>query len=67
MKTLIIYEDPRPVTLGELCEALADGAIQSDRDDQYYNVEKKMVSRLAETLLARHVRQQQTVAQSALV
>ncbi len=52
MKPVIVYDEPRPVTLGDLCEALADGAVPSRNDGKFYLVNRVEVSRLAEALSA---------------
>lgn len=67
MKTLVIYDEPRPVTLGELCEALSDGAVNAMNDGRYYNVNKADVSRFAEAILARKARREHSEAQSQMV
>ncbi len=59
MKPVIVYEEPRPVTLGDLCEALADGAVPSKSDGKFYLVSRREVPRLAEALSAYERRQQQ--------
>ena len=61
MKPVIVYDEPRPVTLGELCEALADGAIPTRNDGKFYMVSRTEVSRLAEALSA-YQRRRATVA-----
>ncbi len=67
MKTLLIYDDPRPVTLGELCEALTERTVPAIKDGQYYNVSKRDVSSLAETILARKARKECVETQSVTV
>ena len=52
MKPVIVYDEPRPVTLGDLCEALADGAVPTRNDGKFYLVSRVEVSRLAEALSA---------------
>jgi hypothetical protein len=47
--------------LGELCEALADGAIPTRNDGKFYMVSRTEVSRLAEALSA-YQRRRATVA-----
>ncbi len=58
MKPIFIYREPRPVSMGELCEAVADGSIPAGKEGAYYNVRKPDVLRLAEALLAREVRRE---------
>lgn len=52
MKPVIVYDEPRPVTLGDLCEALADGAVPTRNDGKFFLVSRAEVSRLAEALSA---------------
>ncbi|HVG00072.1 MAG TPA: hypothetical protein VND68_09560 [Chloroflexia bacterium] len=61
MKPVIVYDEPRPVNLGDLCEALADGAIPTRNDGKFYLVSRTEVSRLAEALSA-YQRRRQSVA-----
>ncbi|HEX8229651.1 MAG TPA: hypothetical protein VF826_10110 [Chloroflexia bacterium] len=61
MKPVIVYDEPRPVTLGDLCEALADGAVPTRNDGKFYLVSRVEVSRLAEALSA-YQRRRETVA-----
>ena len=61
MKPVIVYDEPRPVTLGDLCEALADGAVQTKNDGKFYLVSRTEVSRLAEALSA-YQRRRETAA-----
>ena len=61
MKPVIVYDEPRPVTMGDLCEALADGAIPTRHDGKFYVVSRTEVSRLAEALSA-YQRRRVTVA-----
>lgn len=53
--------------MGELCEALADRAVYTTSDGQYYNVGKRDISRLAETLLARAARKERVEAEAVTV
>ncbi|MDQ3705431.1 MAG: hypothetical protein M3441_12730 [Chloroflexota bacterium] len=61
MKPVIVYDEPRPVTLGDLCEALADGAVPTRNDGKFYLVSRVEVSRLAEALSA-YQRRRETAA-----
>ncbi|HEX8597777.1 MAG TPA: hypothetical protein VF952_04595 [Chloroflexia bacterium] len=61
MKPVIVYDEPRPVTLGDLCEALADGAVPTRNDGKFYLVSRVEVSRLAEALSA-YQRRRENVA-----
>lgn len=58
MKPLFIYDEAQPVTLGQLCEALADGVVPATRNKDCYELRRGDVSRLAEVLLVRHASKQ---------
>lgn len=64
MKPVIVYDEPRPVTLGDLCEALADGALPTKNDGKFYVVSRTEVSRLAEALSAYQRRRATAVTHS---
>ncbi len=64
MKATIVYDEPRPVTLGDLCEALADGSVPARKDERFYVVSRTEVSRLAEALSAYERRRQQAATES---
>lgn len=49
MKRSHIYEEPRTLTLGELCEALMDGSIQAQVQDGAYTVRRRDLVRFAKS------------------
>lgn len=67
MKPLFIYDEPKPVTFGELCEALADGVMPNKKEVGYFNVRKAEVSRLAEVMAARQARKTNVESESCTV
>lgn len=64
MKPSIVYDEPRPVTLGDLCEALADGSLPARKDERFYVVSRTEVSRLGEALSAYERRRKQAATES---
>ena len=41
MEALYISDTRRKITLGELCEAVADGSLPAKRDEDYYKVRSR--------------------------
>ena len=48
MKRIYATEEPRTVTLAELCEALADGTLPSQQQEGFYIVNKRDLNRFAQ-------------------
>ncbi len=48
MNPVYFFEEPRPLTIGELCEALADGTVQAQSGDGYYVIHQRDLAHLAE-------------------
>ncbi|HYO49347.1 MAG TPA: hypothetical protein VEW94_05800 [Chloroflexia bacterium] len=48
MKRNYATEEPRTVTLAELCEALADGTLPSQQHEGYYVVNRRELNRFAQ-------------------
>ncbi len=44
-----LYEEPRTVTVGELCEALMDGNLQAQLHDGAYTIRKNDLMRFVST------------------
>ncbi|HUP27292.1 MAG TPA: hypothetical protein VM409_02580 [Chloroflexia bacterium] len=49
MKRSYIYEEPRVLTVGELCEALIDGNLQAQLQDGAYAIRKSDLVRFAKS------------------
>ena len=64
MKPTIAYDEPRPVTLGDLCEALADGSLPARKNERFFIVSRTEVSCLSEALTAYERRRQQAATES---
>ena len=49
MKRNYLYEEPRVLTMGELCEALMDGNLQAQVLDGSYTIRKSDLTRFAKS------------------
>jgi hypothetical protein len=49
MRTTYTEADEQSITLAELCEALADNRLRAEKEDGFYIVSKRALTRLSRT------------------